>query len=378
MLAGIMSFLEDNDAFEAWLGAQCDVYEPDLKHKHKRMKRDAFTFLRATYFRWAKGIEAVCGALKDAPPVFAVGDIHLENYGTWRDGEGRLVWGVNDFDEAAVTPYAYDLVRLAASALLARDAKEADGGRLAPFKDLSGGGAVDSILAGYREGLKAPRPTLLDEQETWLRPYVACSGAEREKFWTSEIDPLPDERPPDDVMAGFAASLPEDATVVRTARRPKQGGGSLGRPRFVAVANWRGGRIVREAKAIAPSAWNWAHDSAPAALGYEKMANGRYRSPDPWLRVHGRYVFRRLAADARKADLSRGEDHAAQGAGMADALRLLQAMSFDLGAIHAAEPGQPAAIAHDLEKRGADWLDVAAKAAAQWVRDDYDAWCAHP
>ncbi len=368
-----MSLLEDNDAFEAWLRTQCDVYEPDLKHKHKRMKRDAFTFLRATYFRWAKGIETVCEALKDAPPVFAVGDIHLENFGSWRDGEGRLVWGVNDFDEAAAVPYAYDLVRLAASAFLARDAKPEDG-RLAPFKELSEGGAADSILAGYGAGLKAPRPALLDEQETWLRPYVACSDGERVEFWTSEIDPLPDERPPDEVMAGFAASLPPEASLVRTARRPKQGGGSLGRPRFVAIANWRGGRIVREAKAIAPSAWDWAHNVAPKAPRYKDMSNGAYRSPDPWLRVDGRYVFRRVAADARKANLSQGEDHDAQGAGIAQALKLLQAMGFDLGAIHAAEPGQPQTIAHDLEKRGSDWLCDAAQAAAQWVRDDFDAW----
>jgi len=42
-----------------------------------------------------------------------------KNFGTWRDGDGRLVWGVNDFDEAAVMPYPLDLVRLAASIRLA-------------------------------------------------------------------------------------------------------------------------------------------------------------------------------------------------------------------------------------------------------------------
>ena len=55
--------------------------------------------------------------------VLAVGDIHLENFGTWRDADGRLVWGVNDFDEAAQMPYVLDLVRLAASALLANPSR---------------------------------------------------------------------------------------------------------------------------------------------------------------------------------------------------------------------------------------------------------------
>ena len=133
----------------------------------------------------------MCKELKDTPAILTAGDLHLENFGTWRDAEGRLVWGVNDLDEAAVIPYAYDLVRLAASAQLARDAKDAEEGGLAPFVALSAADAADAILAGYRGGLNSPRPTLLDEQETWLRPYVACSDGERAKFWNSKIDPLP-------------------------------------------------------------------------------------------------------------------------------------------------------------------------------------------
>ena len=54
-----------------------------------------------------------------APQVLAVGDLHVENFGTWRDMEGRLVWGINDFDEVYELPYTIDLVRLAASAHIA-------------------------------------------------------------------------------------------------------------------------------------------------------------------------------------------------------------------------------------------------------------------
>jgi Uncharacterized protein conserved in bacteria (DUF2252) len=370
-----MSFLKDNASFEAWLRARCDVYEPDLEYKHKRMRRDAFTFLRATYFRWAKGIETVCPELKNTLAVLSVGDIHLENFGTWRDDEGRLVWGVNDFDEAAVTPYAYDLVRLAASARLAREAKNAEEGGLAPFAKVSDHDTADAILSGYREGLKEPRPTLLDEQETWLRPYVACSDEQRAKFWKSKIDTLLAERPADEVMAGFAASLPKDASILRTMRRPKVGGGSLGRPRFVAIANWCGGHIVREAKALVPSAWDWAHGNAQATIRFEDLFKGPHRSPDPWLRVNGRYIFRRLAADARKVDLAQNEDTDAPIAHDANARKLLHAMGFDLGAISAAEVHQSAAITQDLDKRNPSWLHDAAKVAAQWVNEDYKMWC---
>src|SRR3954466_11887453 len=146
-----MSFVEDNDAYEAWLAKQCDVDAGGVKAKHRLMKSSAFKFLRATYFRWAKQLPQICPELMDAPRLLCVGDLHVENFGTWRDADGRLVWGVNDFDEAAVMPYVLDLVRLATSALLARGAKWA---------------TCDTVCAavakGYAAGLRAPRPFVLD------------------------------------------------------------------------------------------------------------------------------------------------------------------------------------------------------------------------
>src|SRR3954469_2387806 len=106
-----MSFREDNEAFDEWLADQCDVVRADIEYKHHRMKIDPFIFLRATYFRWARKIGDWCPKLMDAPQVLSVGDLHVENFGTWNDADGRLVWGVNDFDEAAVMPYVLDLLR---------------------------------------------------------------------------------------------------------------------------------------------------------------------------------------------------------------------------------------------------------------------------
>src|SRR5262245_63634796 len=134
-----MSFVKDNKAFEKWLASQCEIVRPDIKYKHHRMKKSAFIFLRATYFRWARKIGDWCPELMDAPSVLSIGDLHLENFGTWRDADGRLVWGVNDFDEAAVMPYVLDLVRLASSV------------RLAPDLALNNRAAAEAILKGYRE-----------------------------------------------------------------------------------------------------------------------------------------------------------------------------------------------------------------------------------
>ena len=59
-----MTFEEDNSAFEDWLREQCahigcEVVEADLEYKHDQMTVDAFVFLRATFFRWAKRIETL-------------------------------------------------------------------------------------------------------------------------------------------------------------------------------------------------------------------------------------------------------------------------------------------------------------------------------
>src|SRR5258708_13833362 len=108
------------------------------------MTAGSFPFLRATYYRWAERWSAIVGDAAVAPFALAVGDLHVENFGTWRDSEGRLIWGVNDFDEAHPLSYASDLVRLAVSAHLA-----AEIGHL----PLERKNICASILGGYHESL---------------------------------------------------------------------------------------------------------------------------------------------------------------------------------------------------------------------------------
>jgi hypothetical protein len=347
------SLKSDVDAFENWLRSQCTVVEDDLDHKHKKMGKSAFAFLRATYFRWARQIEGLCPALRDTPRTLCVGDAHIENFGTWRDVEGRLVWGVNDFDEAAPMSYAFDLVRLATSA------------QLASSQALHGKAAAEAILDGYRKGLSAPRPTLLDEQETWMREHVACSDEDRAEFWT-EVDEYPVANPPRSVKRGLKQRFPEGATDLRYAMRTK-GSGSLGRPRYVGVAAWRGGHVVREAKAVVSSAWDWAHDNKSSPSRAAKIGAGRYRSPDPYAKVEDGFIYRRIAADARKVEF-------ADDAGERLHLDLLCAMGFDLASVHASDPGKAAAIRADLKKRRAGWLLSATKTAAAAVEEDYRTW----
>ena len=166
------------DRYEAWLRKQLngDLDEHDLAEKHDKMAKDAFQFLRATYWRWAETIDKACPVLKRGPQVLSVGDIHIENFGTWRDAEGRLVWGVNDFDEAARMPYVHDIVRLATSAVLAG------------ATGITRQAICEAILAGYQQGLKDPRPIVLDREYEELRKVAVVSESERKDFW-KKFDP---------------------------------------------------------------------------------------------------------------------------------------------------------------------------------------------
>jgi hypothetical protein len=268
-----MSFRRDNKEYEAWLARQCEIVKADLRYKHRRMKKSPFIFLRATYFRWARKIGDWCPELMDAPQVLSVGDLHLENFGTWRDADGRLVWGVNDFDEAAVMPYVLDLVRLATSI------------QLAPDLEIGHRRAAAALLEGYRRGLDDPQPALLFEGETWLRRYAEPSDGKPEKFWR-EVAKYPKKKPPPGVAHALIASLPKGVPrkKVRLCAIPRKGCGSLGRPRYAAVAFWRGGQVLREAKALVPSAWTWASGPKQSAKSnFLALANGRYRAPDPFL-----------------------------------------------------------------------------------------------
>src|SRR5216684_5589560 len=232
--------------YEAWVARQTPPVADDLALKHARMATTPFFFLRASFYRWAQRWPKVCPALAEAPHRLAVGDLHIENFGTWRDSEGRLVWGINDFDEAFPLPYTNDLVRLAVSAHLAISA-----GHLA----LRPADACEAILKGYTRQLKGDaRPFVLAEQHRWLRSAVLSELRDPTRFWEKLNGcPTVTARVPGKAKKALAAALPEERLVYRTVHRVA-GLGSLGRQRLVALAEWKGGLVAREAKPLLPSA----------------------------------------------------------------------------------------------------------------------------
>lgn len=338
-------------AYEAWLGAALggDLVEADLAEKHDKMRKGSFPFLRATYWRWAETIFETCPDLASAPPVLAIGDTHVENFGCWRDAEGRLVWGANDFDDAAVMPYPLDLVRLAASALLARNDEDAGSREI-----------CEAILAGYAAGLADPRPFILERDHKWLRKAVVLPEPERAAYWNRFAAP-PSRPIPPRYRQALRAALPDPACEFETFPRTA-GVGSLGRPRFVARADWRGGPVLREVKAVVVSAWTLRHGGDPAIRAGE-VAEGGFRAVDPHYRVADGLVVRRLSPNSRKIEAK----------GSAEDLLspdMLIAMGREIAACHAGDGERAQALGAHLRGLPPDWLRDHARGAARQVEAD--------
>ncbi|WP_432096663.1 DUF2252 domain-containing protein [Streptomyces sp. bgisy100] len=89
--------------------------------KFRKMAASAFAFYRGTACLFYNDLKDGEGGpfLDDRTSrVWIHGDLHAENFGTYMDANGRLVFNVNDFDEAYVGPFTWDLKRFAASVAL--------------------------------------------------------------------------------------------------------------------------------------------------------------------------------------------------------------------------------------------------------------------
>jgi hypothetical protein len=342
--------------YERWLAKHCEVVRADLERKHVVMRTSPFMFLRATYYRWAQQWPLVCPRLAEAPLVPSVGDLHVENFGTWRDAEGRLIWGINDFDEATPLAYTNDLVRLATSALLA--VREA---RLAlPIEDI-----CRLILRGYRRSLRlGGRPFVQNGLHHWLFRAATAAQKPPEDFWATLAHlPAAPRALADRARRVLAADMPSSRVELKFKRRVA-GAGSLGRPRAVALTSWRGGPIAREAKATLPSAVLWARGRGQSKIYAETILRQSVRSPDPTLSVTREWTVRRLAPDCIKIDLADlPRDH--------DERRLLICMGAELANVHLGDMKAARRAAAHLSRQSGPWLLRAALAMSVSVNHDW-------
>jgi uncharacterized protein (DUF2252 family) len=96
-----------------------------FRRKFRKMAASPFAFYRGSACLYYADVEGTADAFLNERTgrVWIHGDLHAENFGTYMNSEGILVFNVNDFDEAYVGPFTWDLKRFAASIALIGYAK---------------------------------------------------------------------------------------------------------------------------------------------------------------------------------------------------------------------------------------------------------------
>lgn len=121
-----------------------------IAKKYALLADNDFSFFRGTAYLFAADI-ARERALATPLRIPLQGDAHLENLGTYLTAGGAVAYDLNDFDEAAVGPYTWELSRMAVSIRLAARELELKG------KDE----LVAHFLAAYQNGLKTQSASTL-------------------------------------------------------------------------------------------------------------------------------------------------------------------------------------------------------------------------
>jgi uncharacterized protein (DUF2252 family) len=112
--------------------------------KYQKMKADPFSFFRGSchlfHEDWPIGAE-----IDRAPQLFICGDLHLENFGTYKGADRQVYFGINDFDEGMYAPLTRDITRLAVSVLLV--------GEMLGLEKIDRSALVTNLLDNYRKTL---------------------------------------------------------------------------------------------------------------------------------------------------------------------------------------------------------------------------------
>jgi hypothetical protein len=295
-----------------------DLTAEALRRKLDALARDPFSFLRGTFHVMAADLlhERVPGAAASAPDGWIVGDLHLENFGTYRGASGELCFDVNDFDEVAAGPVDLDLKRLCTSAMLLPGIEH--GRRLA---------AATVIARAWADGLdrlggRFPVAVWgVDKAEGWLQHLLrekgrrtradlvakAAPGKGRRRFG-EESDPpkfahaaKPWPRLVEAALGDYyehlkqlKADLPgKDWELVDVAYRFK-GTGSLGRLRFAVLLAKGEERMIFELKQAGQSAIDLARNRVVPVGQRARVQTAAIRrmQGDPWPRVAGAHLGR--------------------------------------------------------------------------------------
>src|SRR5262249_28384078 len=141
---------------------------------------------------------------------------------------------------------------------------------------------------------------------------------------------------PQEVRKLFEDTLPKPGQHYQLKRRIA-GLGSLGHPRILALTEFRGAWVAREAKAIRPSAWVWAKGGGETEIFGSKLAENAVRVRDPFVSFSHKWLVRRLAPDCSRIEIATLPKER-------DEEKLLYAMGREIANMHFGTPRAISAV----------------------------------
>src|ERR1700749_1279329 len=91
-----------------------------VKLKYEAMTENVFRFYRGTCHLFYEDL-ARNNNLPPSPLTWICGDLHLENFGSFKGDNHQVYFDLNDFDESLLAPAAWELVRMLTSIFVAFD-----------------------------------------------------------------------------------------------------------------------------------------------------------------------------------------------------------------------------------------------------------------
>ncbi len=157
-----------------------------LRLKIARMAESPFAFFRGTFHLFARDLlDKVCELAPILPggpaEIDLVGDIHSENYGTFKAADQIVHYDINDFDETTRGRFDFDVSRLTTSLFLAARERgdSLDKAVLVPLA------CITRYVEAVRHILKKGHEVPLDVSEKWLSACPAVNellaGAAKQK-----------------------------------------------------------------------------------------------------------------------------------------------------------------------------------------------------
>ena len=255
-----------------------------LAMKFAKMSESPFVFLRGACHLFYDALPDT-PLLRKAPLAWCCGDLHFENFGSYK-GDNRLVYfDINDFDEAALAPATWDIVRLLTSIQCGADALNATRAEALAVSR--------TCLDAYRGAIAQGKPLWVEaetctglvadllrshqgrERSAFLDKRTTCKGRHR-SLKVDGVKALAASEAQKKLVTGFmdryaaTQANPKFFEVLDVARRIA-GTGSLGVERYVVLVEGKGspdGNYLLDIKEARPTAMG----PRAASLGIKQPA----------------------------------------------------------------------------------------------------------